>query len=356
MKGEQVPRKFAFTRLGGTIVLLVIIFIPTSAVGLPQAPSSTTTTPEPWDYIFIPAGAGTNTDVNYLPGSIMVATGTTVVFVNNDTSIHNISIETAPSGANFPSNPSPNSNTWVGNEFNVTFTVPGTYSVGDNYHSWLYEKITVLQYAGSITFTSPFPGASFSGVQDYTISGQISSTPQLPDNVSIVVQPFGSPQVIDDARNVTVTASGTFSYTMVAGQGGNSSWPSGPYLITVTGASHISSSTTFEYTSVCQAICISFATTGATWSASGAAEGVFVPVTNGWVEAEQLTIYATLKSGTSTYVLEGSEAIPAGQNGTVFLQDFLTPVPVGTYMVTFSAITAANQAASAPTTPVTLTT
>ncbi|MDA4122820.1 MAG: hypothetical protein OK456_06540 [Thaumarchaeota archaeon] len=338
------------------LVLLVIILIPTSAVGLPQPAPLTTTISGPLYYIFIPAGAGTNTGVNFLPASVTVAAGTAIVFVNNDTGIHDIWFETAPSGGNFPSNPSPNSNTWVGNEFNVTFTVPGTYTVGDLYHTWLYEKITVLpSFSGSITFTSPSPGAFFSGIQDYTISGQISSAPPLPDNVSIVVQPFGSSQVIDDARNVTVTASGNFSYVMVAGLG-NSSWPSGPYLITVTGANHISSSTTFEYTSVCQSICISFASASATWGPSGAAEGVFVLVTNGWVQSEQLTIYATMKSGTSIYVLVGGEAIPAGQNGTVFLQDFLIAVPVGTYTVTFSAITIANQAASAPTTPVTLTT
>jgi len=100
---------------------------------------------------------------------------------------------------------------------------------------------------------------------------------------------------------------------------------------------------------------VTFTTGSATWGSSGAAQGVFVPVTNSWNTAQQLTIYVTLKSGTSTYVLVGGETLAAGQTGTVFCQDFLTTVPVGTYTVTFSAITTANQAVSAPTTPITLT-
>jgi hypothetical protein len=100
---------------------------------------------------------------------------------------------------------------------------------------------------------------------------------------------------------------------------------------------------------------ITFVTSSATWGSSGAAQGVFVPVTNSWNAGQQLTIYVTLKSGTSTYVLVGGETLAAGQTATVFCQDFAATVPVGTYTVTFSAITTANQAVSAPTTPITLT-
>jgi hypothetical protein len=101
---------------------------------------------------------------------------------------------------------------------------------------------------------------------------------------------------------------------------------------------------------------ITFTTSAAVWGTSGVAQGIFVPVTNSWNTAQQLTIYATLKSGTSTYVLVGGETLAAGQTGVVFLQDFLTNVPVGAYTVTFSALTTANLAVSAPTTPITLTT
>jgi hypothetical protein len=100
---------------------------------------------------------------------------------------------------------------------------------------------------------------------------------------------------------------------------------------------------------------VTFTTGSAVWGNSGAASGIFVPVTNSWSTAQQLTIYATLKSSTSTYVLVGGETLAAGQTGTVFLQDFLATVPVGTYTVTFSAITTANAAVSAPTTAISVT-
>jgi len=100
---------------------------------------------------------------------------------------------------------------------------------------------------------------------------------------------------------------------------------------------------------------ITFTTASATWGPSGAAQGVFVPVTNSWPTAQQLTIYITMKSGTSTFVLVGGLTLAAGQTATVFCQDFLATVPAGTYTVTFSALTTANQAVSAPTTPITIT-
>jgi hypothetical protein len=108
-------------------------------------------------------------------------------------------------------------------------------------------------------------------------------------------------------------------------------------------------------TSITTADSITFATGSATWGTSGAVQGIFVPVTNSLGTSQQLTIYATLKSGTSTYVLVGGETLTAGQTGTAFLQDFLTTVPAGTYSVTFSAITTSNLAVSAPTTAITVT-
>jgi hypothetical protein len=102
---------------------------------------------------------------------------------------------------------------------------------------------------------------------------------------------------------------------------------------------------------------VTFGTGSAAWGASGFAQGIFVPVENNPFFPLQLTIYATMKSGTAIYVLEGGIALDVGQNETVFLQDYLTSVPVGTYEVTFSAISAPyNQAVSAPTTPVAITT
>jgi hypothetical protein len=101
---------------------------------------------------------------------------------------------------------------------------------------------------------------------------------------------------------------------------------------------------------------ITFTTTSATWGSSGNAQGVFVPVTNCWSTTQSLTIYTTLKLGTTTYVLGGGETLTAGQTATVFCQDFSLVVPAGSYVASFSAYTTANQAVSAPTIPVVLNT
>jgi len=132
----------------------------------------------------------------------------------------------------------------------------------------------------------------------------------------------------------------------------------GTNTLTVTGSTDagLSNSASASITiTVTFANSVTFTTSSATWGTSGVAQGIFVPVTNNWNAAQQLTIYATMKSGSSTYVLVGGITLAAGQTGTVFVQDFLTPVPIGTYTVTFSAITTANQAVSAPTTPVSIT-
>jgi len=132
----------------------------------------------------------------------------------------------------------------------------------------------------------------------------------------------------------------------------------GTATLKVTGSSYEKVSGTASETltvTVTLADSVTFSSSSATWGTSGAASGVFVSVSNSWGTAQQLTIYATLKSGSSIYVLVGGETLTAGQTGTVFLQDFLTTVPAGTYTVTFSAITTANQAVSAPTTSTTVT-
>ena len=83
--------------------------------------------------------------------------------------------------------------------------------------------------ASSITFTSPAAGTSLSGTQTYVISGTISPTPALPDNVVIEVTPQGSHDVLD-AQTVRLSDNGTFSYSTNAG--GNTAWTAGTYSIT----------------------------------------------------------------------------------------------------------------------------
>jgi hypothetical protein len=209
---------------------------------------------------------------------------------------------------------------------------------------------------GSIAFTNPRPGESFYDFGPFLISGTISPAPLLPDNVSIAVALQGSSSGPIDQQTVAVGAGGAFSY--LAPLIGLFVSASGTYVISATDSYGATGTTTFKYDALCgDAVFVSFATANATWGPSGAAQGVSVPVSNGcWPETFQLTIYATLKSGTSTYVLEGGAAVAYNQTATVFLQDYLTNVPAGLYAVTFSAITTSNEAVSAPTTPISLTT
>jgi cytochrome c oxidase subunit II len=106
----------------------------TSSSGPPTGPTMMVT---------IPSGIGSNQQLNFEPSTLTVAAGTTIVFVNKDTSIHDIDFTSVPSGAILANNPSPNTNTWSSGQFSVTLTVPGTYTYVCDYHSWMKGTITV---------------------------------------------------------------------------------------------------------------------------------------------------------------------------------------------------------------------
>ena len=110
----------------------------------------------------------------------------------------------------------------------------------------MLSPLAAAAATGSITFSSPTSGSSLSGQAGYTISGTISPTPSLPDNVFISVNQVGSSNVLD-AQQVSVSATGTFSY--VTNAGGNSAWVTGTYVITATDSNGATGTTTFLYTS-----------------------------------------------------------------------------------------------------------
>jgi len=68
--------------------------------------------------------------------------------------------------------------------------------------------------AGSITFSSPASGASYSGSTAYTISGTVSPTPTQADNVGITVKNPTGQTVDQDTASVT---NGAFSYSTAVG-------------------------------------------------------------------------------------------------------------------------------------------
>jgi plastocyanin len=94
--------------------------------------------------ITIPSGAGNASHPNnFIPNTVAVLAGTTIVFINNDTTTHDIDFTSVPSGVTISPNPSPNTPQWTNNKFSVTLTVPGTYVYICDYHAWMTGVIQV---------------------------------------------------------------------------------------------------------------------------------------------------------------------------------------------------------------------
>jgi len=131
---------------------------------------------------------------------------------------------------------------------------------------------------------------------------------------------------------------------------------SGSATLVVSGSNYTGVSGTATETltvTVAFANSISFVTSGATYGTVGAYKGVTVSVTNGWNTAQTIVVYATLKSGSSIYVAQGTTTVNPGQTASVFCIDLQT-VPAGSYSVTFAAVTTSNFAVSGPIPAITL--
>ncbi|MDA4134261.1 MAG: plastocyanin/azurin family copper-binding protein [Thaumarchaeota archaeon] len=79
--------------------------------------------------------------MNFSPATLNVAPGTTITFVDQDSSaVHNVDFTSGPSGAALP----PTSPSLMnGQTFVVTLTTPGTYTYHCDYHTWMLGTITV---------------------------------------------------------------------------------------------------------------------------------------------------------------------------------------------------------------------
>ena len=94
--------------------------------------------------ITIPDGAGNASDPNnFVPNTVSVIAGTTIVFVNKDSSTHDINFTSISSGANISPNPSPATPQWTNNTYSVILTVPGTYVYVSDYQTWMTGVIQV---------------------------------------------------------------------------------------------------------------------------------------------------------------------------------------------------------------------
>jgi plastocyanin len=94
--------------------------------------------------ITIPDGAGNASHPNnFVPNTVSVIAGTTIVFINKDTSTHDINFTSVPTGVTISPNPSPSTPQWTNNTYNVTLIVPGTYVYVSDYQTWMTGVIQV---------------------------------------------------------------------------------------------------------------------------------------------------------------------------------------------------------------------
>jgi hypothetical protein len=141
----------------------------------------------------------------------------------------------------------------------------------------LLVPLATTAASGSIAFSSPTAGASFTGSQSYTISGTVSPAPTQADEVGIVVtNPSG--QVVD--QDTATVTSGAFSYATAVG--GTPSWITGVYTITGTDTFGATGTTSFTYT----------ATTGASYNTTKAL--IDIMGNQSIIEANQQTIIGDL--------------------------------------------------------------
>jgi plastocyanin len=163
MKFTRERKSRAISTVAAAIIAVVIVVIAAMSIYFATSTSSsktattslttgtasttpTTSTPSSASTvdITIPSGAGNASHPNnFVPNTISVIAGTTIVFVNKDTSTHDINFTSAPSGATISPNPSPNTPQWTNNTFSVTLTVPGTYVYKSDYQTWMTGVIQV---------------------------------------------------------------------------------------------------------------------------------------------------------------------------------------------------------------------
>jgi hypothetical protein len=207
-------------------------------------------------------------------------------------------------------------------------------------------KVFVDPSAPVFTIGTPVAGTSSDTVTVTTAEGDFNTTTFAATYGGIAVPAssitWSGTQTLGSPSTLTATINGLSVGTNTLTVSGNS-------YAGVTGSASASITITIAF-----ANSITFTTSTATYGLVGAFKGVTISVTNNWNTAQTIVVYATLKSGTSIYVADGTVTLAAGATNSVFLVDLLT-IPAGSYTVTFAAVTTSNQAVSAPTTPISLT-
>jgi plastocyanin len=89
--------------------------------------------------VSMPNGVGTSQGLNFVPASVTVAKGGSVVWKNNDNVPHTVTSTSVPSGASSFDSGNMNANA----TYTVTFRVTGTYNYVCSYHPWMHGTVIV---------------------------------------------------------------------------------------------------------------------------------------------------------------------------------------------------------------------
>ncbi len=206
------------------------------------SPSTTTTSssPGPTQKVYLPAGVGASSSLNFNPSTFTVTPGTTIEFINNDTtSIHNVYFLTMPTGATISPNPSPNSNTWTNNVYSLALTVAGTYTYECQYHNgWMHGTITVSSSTSS-TSASTSSSSSISQAQKVYLPSGVGAESTLNFNPSTFTITRGTP--IEFINNDTTSIHNVYFLTMPTGatispnpSPNSNTWTNNVFTVTLT--------------------------------------------------------------------------------------------------------------------------
>jgi plastocyanin len=109
------------------------------ATGVPIFSISSSATGGSTVNVSIPNGVGNSQGLNYVPASVTVAKGGSVVWKNNDPVPHTVTSTSVPSGASSFDSGNMNANA----TYTVAFTVDGTYQYKCSYHPWMHGTVIV---------------------------------------------------------------------------------------------------------------------------------------------------------------------------------------------------------------------
>jgi plastocyanin len=195
---------------------------PTGGSGGPSSTPVPTRVPTPTQ---VPANTVSIQNLSFAPQTLTVASGTTVTWVNNDTTTH-----TTTSDTGVWSSP----NLAPSQSFSFTFTTPGTYTYHCSIHTTMTATIVVTSTATPIPTNTPAPTVP----PTFSITGNV-----FVDSNGNGVKDTGEANRVGETISLSGAASGSTT-TDSAGNYLFSTRPAGSYTVTLSVPANYSTTTT----------------------------------------------------------------------------------------------------------------